>query len=147
MPFALRDALAFARRFWWLLAAVAAVFIAIWAWEAIKAPFDWLGERFCVSGSDCRAARTQRELDRTRSDLDARNEEAEGRAVVDRQDDAARVVVLETRTIVTQAQAEAQGAPDAEIPVGPERDARARAVRERLCLAHPGTCAGSPPEG
>lgn len=127
----------------WGLALIALAVIVVWV---LAARFLGFGDVFCTSDA-CKLARTQRELDLTRSDLSARNEEAEGEAVIRQQEDAARVVVLETRTIVTQAQAEAQGAPDAQTPVGPERDARARAVRERLCMAHPGTCAGQAPEG
>lgn len=140
------DALAWIKRFWWVFAIVAVIGATLWIGGLIAAPFVWLGERLCLPGSDCQIGRLRDRLDASESQNDAFAEQTEGREEIARANDAAQVVILETRTITERAVTEAQGAPDAQTPVGPDRDARARSVRERLCLANPGSCPGPAPQ-
>lgn len=140
------DVFAWMRRFWWLIAAILAVILALWAWEKVKAPFVWLGERFCVEGSECQVRRLEERNAQLESAVRSAVAEANARDRLSAATEAATETRVETRTIVVHGQTEAQGAPDAQNPVGPDRDARARAVRQRLCVAHPAACAGQPAE-
>jgi hypothetical protein len=134
MPF---DPWRLIRSAWFWLAVIG---VAVILWLFVSRFLGW-GDVFCLSDG-CQLDRTRAQLERAQSDLSARNEESEGRTAIQREADAAQVVVIETVRTVTEATTQAQGAPDAQTPVGPDRTARARAVRQRLCVAHPESCPG-----
>lgn len=131
------DLFSLVRRFWWLIAAILAVIVVLVLWSQLVG----LVERINPFDAESRAARAERALEIARSEISAREAESEGREAMNDANGQAQVVIIETRTITERAVTEAEGAPDAEISVGPERDARLRDWRNGLCLAHPGSCA------
>lgn len=132
MPF---DPWRLVRSAWfWVLLALAVLLI----WLA-AARFLGFGDVFCLSDG-CQLERARERLERTESDLSARNEEAEGRQAVQQEAERSHTIILETRTITTQAVAEAYGAPDADTPLDPERADRLRRADERLCAVADSAC-------
>lgn len=136
MPF---DPWRLIRSAWFWLAVIC---LAVIVWLFVARFLGW-GDVFCLSDG-CQLDRTRAELERTQSDLSARNEEAEGRTALNRQAEAAQVVIVETRTIAVEASAQTHGAPDADTPLSPDLAGVLGDADRRMCAASPGSCSTGP---
>lgn len=126
----------------WGLALVAVVLLLLWL---LAARFLGFGDVFCLSDG-CQLERTREALEIERSRSGALTEQTEAREAVQQEAERSHTIILETRTVASEASAATHGAPDADSPLSPDLAGILGDADQRMCMAEPAACPGSAPD-
>ena len=123
---------------------IAVLILALLLW-LLAARFLGFGDFFCLSDG-CQLERTREALEIERSRSGALTEQTEAREAVQQEAERSHTIILETRTVASEASAATHGAPDADSPLSPDLAGILGDADQRMCMAEPAACPGRAPD-